>query len=120
MPQVAKNKGAIFYEVHGEGPDLVMLRGLGRCVQHWLGYEQEMAKHCRVITIDLRGIGKTTLPLSVTDTLFDLSHDVTDVLDALKIERAHVLGVSLGGMLTLATGLRHPDRCKSLITINTS
>jgi pimeloyl-ACP methyl ester carboxylesterase len=70
--------------------------------------------------MDLRGIGQTTLPLSFTHRIHDLAGDVVAVLDALGIEQAHVLGVSLGGMVALATGLEHPTRCLSVITINTS
>jgi pimeloyl-ACP methyl ester carboxylesterase len=120
MATLRRGRHLIGYEVHGEGPPLVMLRGLGRCMQHWLGYERELAEHYRVITMDLRGIGQTTLPLSFTHRIHDLAGDVVAVLDALGIEQAHVLGVSLGGMVALATGLEHPTRCLSVITINTS
>jgi pimeloyl-ACP methyl ester carboxylesterase len=120
MATLRRGRHLIGYEVHGEGPPLVMLRGLGRCMQHWLGYERELEEHYRVITMDLRGIGQTTLPLSFTHRIHDLAGDVVAVLDALGIEQAHVLGVSLGGMVALATGLEHPTRCLSVITINTS
>lgn len=120
MATLRRGRHLIGYDVHGDGPPLVMLRGLGRSVQHWLGYERELAQHYRVITMDLRGIGQTTLPLSFTHRIHDLAGDVVAVLDALGIEAAHVLGVSLGGMVALATGLEHPARCLSVIALNTS
>lgn len=120
MATLRRDRHLIGYDVHGDGPPLVMLRGLGRCMQHWLGYERELAQHYRVITMDLRGIGQTTLPLSFTHRIHDLAGDVVAVLDALGIGQAHVLGVSLGGMVALATGLEHPTRCLSVIALNTS
>lgn len=120
MTELRFNDGVISYNVHGDGAPLVILRGLGRSVSHWLGYEKELGRHHRVITIDLRGVGKTTRPWTITTSIYDIAGDVVAVLDDLKIERAHILGVSLGGMVTLATGIRHPDRCASLITVNTS
>ncbi len=120
MPTLAKKQGAIYYEVHGEGEPLVMLRGLGRSIKHWLGYDRKLAERFQVITMELRGIGRSTLPHGMTTSLFDLADDVADVLTALKIPQAHIFGVSLGGMVTLGCGLRHPERCRSLITVNTS
>lgn len=120
MPLLDKGDGNIHYEVTGEGPPLVMLRGLARSMRHWLGYEAEVAKHFKVITLDLRGIGQSTRPSTVKTTIYDMAEDVVAVLDELGIAKAHVLGVSLGGMITLAAGLRHPGRCESLIVVNSS
>jgi 3-oxoadipate enol-lactonase len=120
MPILKSDLGAIHYEVSGEGQPLVMLRGLARSMRHWLGFENEMARHFRVITLDLRGIGQSTRPCTPKMTIYDMADDVMDVLDHLQIPKAHVLGVSLGGMITLAAGLKHPDRCLSLIPVNTS
>jgi pimeloyl-ACP methyl ester carboxylesterase len=99
---------------------LVMLRGLGRSMRHWLGYENEFARHFKVVTLDLRGIGQSTRPSTARTTIYDMADDVIAVLDHLKFKQAHILGVSLGGMVTLAAGLKHPTRCLSLIAVNTS
>lgn len=120
MPTAPAGRHHISYQTHGDGPPVVMLRGLARSTSHWLGYEKELAKHCQVVTIDSRGIGKTTYPLALSNSLFDLADDVVTVLDKLKISKAHILGVSLGGMVTLAAGIKHSERCHSLITLNTS
>jgi 3-oxoadipate enol-lactonase len=120
MPILNTDDGAIHYEVTGDGPPLVMLRGLARSMRHWLGYENEVARHFRVITLDLRGIGQSSRPSRLSMTVYDMADDVVAVLDHLGIAKAHVLGVSLGGMVALATGLKYPERCESLIVINTS
>ncbi len=120
MPILKTADGAIHYEVTGNGPPLVMLRGLARSMRHWLGYDDEVGRHFKVITLDLRGIGQSTRPSTVATTIYDMADDVVAVLDDLNIPKAHVLGVSLGGMVTLAAGLRHPARCESLIVVNSS
>jgi 3-oxoadipate enol-lactonase len=120
MTTLEKNGGKLFYEVHGAGEPLVILRGLGRSIKHWLGYEYELAKVFKVITLDLRGMGQTTTRTAWSMTMYDLADDVIAVLDDLGIEAAHILGVSLGGMVALATGIKYPGRCKSLIPINAS
>lgn len=120
MPDLKRQNGSIYWDVRGSGEPIVLLRGLGRTVRHWLGYDEELAKTMRVVTLDLRGVGKSTQAHGWSDSLFDLADDVVDVLTAAKIERAHIMGVSLGGMVALATGLKYPERCLSLITVNTS
>lgn len=120
MPTITRGSHHIAYQVQGKGEPLVMLRGLGRTMRHWLGYDRKVADNHQVITLDLRGIGQTTSPLSFFHTMHDLADDVVAVLDELGIMRAHILGVSLGGMVALATGIKYPGRCKSIITINTS
>lgn len=118
--EVVTDKGVIEYLDLGEGEPVVMLRGLGRTIRHWAGFEKQMAKHFRVICLDLRGIGTNHIPMKPTMSLFDLADDVIAVLDHLKIERATILGVSLGGMVTMATGIKYPERCHSLVIVNSS
>ncbi len=120
MGLLNRGDGAIFYEVNGDGPPLVILRGLGRTIKHWLGYENVLARHAQVITMDLRGIGSSSVSSRFKTSVYDMADDVVAVLDKLKIDKAHILGVSLGGMVTLAQGLKHPGRCQSLVVVNTS
>jgi len=120
MSEIVTKNGIIEYADHGNGQPLVMLRGLGRSVRHWAGFEKVMAAHFRVITFDLRGIGTNKVPISPRDSLFDVAEDLKEVLDHLKIEKASILGVSLGGMVAMAFGLNFPDRVHSLIIVNSS
>jgi 3-oxoadipate enol-lactonase len=115
-----KGVAGIHFEVKGEGPDLVMLRGLGRNMKHWLGFDKLAAKHFRVITIDARGLGESRRTMSFADTIYDLADDVIRVLDETGTASTHVMGVSLGGMVAMAMGLKHPARTSSLVLVNSS
>lgn len=120
MPNLKHPKGTIYYEVKGEGPPLVALRGLGRTIRHWLGFDDQLSEHFQVITFDFRGVGRTTASWGVGDSIFDSADDLFMILDELNIEAAHILGVSLGGMVALAAGISRPQRCLSVTVINTS
>ena len=120
MNEIVTKNGIIEYSEYGSGHPLVLLRGLGRTVRHWAGFEKAMARHFRVITFDLRGIGTNKIPLSPRHSLFDVAQDVKEVLDHLNIEKASILGVSLGGMVAMACGLSFPERVYSLIIVNSS
>jgi pimeloyl-ACP methyl ester carboxylesterase len=57
MTTLRTKAGAVAYTAQGDGPPVVLLRGLGRTVKHWLGYERKLAESLKVITLALRGIG---------------------------------------------------------------
>ncbi|WP_141733580.1 alpha/beta fold hydrolase [Oligoflexus tunisiensis] len=120
MAFLQRESGQIHYETQGKGQALVMLRGLGRSSRYWLGFEKQLAKSFKVIQIDMRGLGRTSVPMAWTDTIDDLADDCVAVLDQLRIGRAHVFGLSLGGMVALRLGSRHPERCRSLAIANCS
>jgi pimeloyl-ACP methyl ester carboxylesterase len=120
MPEIQRGEAKVYYEVHGSGEPVVALRGLGRSIRHWLGFEKTLAKSFQVILIDLRGIGRSKGTPGWNLSLDDMARDVLAVMDELNLQRAHMLGVSLGGMVALSIGLLAPERCKSVVTINTS
>ncbi len=120
MAFLKRDGGLIHYEAQGKGEPLVMLRGLGRSSRYWLGFEKRLSKFFKVIQIDLRGLGRTQLPMKWTDSIDDLADDCAAILDHLKIKRCHFFGLSLGGMVVLRVASRHPDRCRSLVVANSS
>ena len=120
MAFLQRESGQIHYETQGKGEPLLMLRGLGRSSRYWLGFEKQLAKSFKVIQMDMRGLGRTSLPMAWTDGMDDLADDCIAVLDQLKITSARVFGVSLGGMVALRLGSRHVDRCRSLVIANAS
>ncbi len=121
MPIATTLHGPVHYEVLGRGKiPLVMHQGLGRSKDYWLGFEKELQKEFQVILIDTRGIGLSSTKLPWNLTIFDYADDVIAVLDALKIEKAHVFGLSLGGMVSLALTLKYPERIYSSMVVNSS
>lgn len=120
MPSLNLESGTLYYEVQGQGPSLIVLKGLGHTIRHWLGFDRILAKHFQVITIEHRGIGRSQARLSWRHSIFDLAGDLKLVCDHLKVKQAHILGLSMGGMVALAFACAYPQRCRSLIVANTS
>ena len=120
MPYLELPDGNIFYEDKGEGEPVLCFRGLGRSSSHWLGFDKKLANNYRVITLDARGLGRSTAPCHWELTVYDLAADGFKVLDHLGIDTAHVMGISLGGMKAMAAGLMKPERVRTLTIINSS
>jgi pimeloyl-ACP methyl ester carboxylesterase len=120
MAFVDVSGGVVFYDVKGAGEPVLLLRGLARSSRHWLGFDDELAKRYRVITTDARGLGQSTARMSFGQGVPDMAADAVKVLDAVGVETAHVVGVSLGGMVTMALGIHHPERVRTMTIINSS
>ncbi|HVM98333.1 MAG TPA: alpha/beta fold hydrolase [Candidatus Acidoferrales bacterium] len=106
-------------EVDGEGTPLVLLHGLGGDLNYWAADAPVFAKHHRVVRPDLRGFGQTDKPAGpYSPGLF--AGDVARLLDANRIEDAHVLGISMGGVIAQRLALDHPARVRSLVLVSTS
>jgi pimeloyl-ACP methyl ester carboxylesterase len=120
MPYVEVPGGTLFYEVKGSGEPVLLLRGLARSSRHWLGFDDELAKRYQVITTDARGLGQSTARMKFTQGVPDMADDAVKVLDAAGVGAAHVVGVSLGGMVTMAMGIHHRARVRTMVVINSS
>jgi len=96
---------ALYYEVHGEGPALLLTHGYSSTSHMWAGQIGPLSKHFKVITWDMRGHGRTTSP-----------DDPALYSDA---RRAVIGGLSLGGYMSLAFHLNHPERTRALLIIDT-
>lgn len=116
MPLTSGSEARIYYEVRGrrESPPLVLLRGLGRSLAHWVGVHDELEDRFRVVLIDNRGVGKSRAPL-LPFTTANMATDVARVLDHAGIARAHLFGTSLGGMVAQRVAIDHPQRVDRLI-----
>jgi 3-oxoadipate enol-lactonase len=107
-----------YYESTGEGEALIFVHGLGSSSQDWEYQLPFFREHFQVITYDVRGHGqseKAKPPYSVP--LF--AKDLAELLDELGIEKAHIVGVSMGGWIAFQFGLDYPERTLSLTVINT-
>ncbi len=120
MPHCEVEAGKIYYETHGKGEVLVLLRGLSRSSSYWLGFEKVLAKNFKVVLIDARGLGRSDAAMSWNDGLPALAQDCLAVLDKLRIKRFHIFGLSLGGMVALELAGLAPERIQGLIVANSS
>lgn len=91
-----------------------MLRGLGRTARHWDGVIEALEPHFRLLLIDNRGVGQSDAvrrPFAVAD----MARDVVHALDAAGLGRAHVFGMSLGGMIAQRLAIHHRSRVDKLV-----
>ena len=124
MPAMAFARVAgrkVHYELHGEhaGVPLVLVMGVGGSCQGWLPFQvPAFAKRRRVLIYDHRGVGGSEddgRPF----TTRDLAADLLGLLDALRIERADLLGAFMGGMVAQHAGLDRPERVGRLVLVGT-
>ncbi len=109
----------IHYRVYGEGTPLVMLHGLGSSGVDWFPVTPTLAARYRLILIDLRGHGLSSLSLSRDYRVERMAEDVLAVMDHLGLEQTAMLGLSLGGCVTLQAAILHPERLHKIILVNT-
>ncbi len=99
--------------VEGEGPAIVLIHGFPLAKETWDAQAAVLAKRARVVRFDLRGLGKSSVPPGPY-LMETLASDCSDVLDALGIERATIVGHSLGGYVAFAFHRLFSERCAGL------
>jgi pimeloyl-ACP methyl ester carboxylesterase len=110
----------IRYVEQGQGPAIVMMHGYtGTLDRHFIanGVFANLAKDHRAIAIDLRGHGKSGKPHDPKAYGEEMARDVVRLLDHLKIQRAHVLGYSLGAFIAGRVATLHPERLMSVVYV---
>ena len=116
MPYVPTRDIITYYEEAGSGDPLVLIRGLGSDLQAWALQVPALAKHFRVITYDNRGAGRTSAP-DKPYSIAGMADDLATLLGELKIEKANVLGYSMGGMIAQEFALKYPNKVEKLILL---
>jgi 3-oxoadipate enol-lactonase/4-carboxymuconolactone decarboxylase len=102
-------------------PVLVLLNSIGTSTEIWTPCVGPLAEQFRVVRIDTRGHGDSPpAPAGMQCTIADLGRDVLETLDHLGVGRAHLAGVSLGGMTALWLAAHHPERVARLALVCTS
>ena len=119
MPTVRVNGIEMYYELHGAGEPLALIPGLATDVSEWGTIIEPLAQRYQVIAFDNRGAGRTDKP-DQPYTVELMAEDTAGLLQALGVERANILGVSLGGRIAQALTLAHPERVAKLILVSTS
>ena len=117
MSRLCRGPGAaIHYETHGQGPAVLLTHGFGLTARMWTGQIEALAPANRLIVWDLRGHGRSDSPEAAS--LYHVEACVADMLallDAAGVRQAVLGGLSLGGYLSLAFHLRHPERVRALM-----
>jgi len=113
VPIIDRAGVSIHYEAHGpaDAPAILLSHGYGATMRMWDGQVAAFADRCRLVLWDMRGHGESGDPRD--PALYSQALTVGDmaaVLDATGIERAVIAGLSLGGVMSLAFHLVHPDR----------
>ncbi len=109
---VAVPDGRLYWEETGKGPTLILLHGHSLDRTMWDPQMSALSRRFRVIRYDLRGYGRSTLPLEGRNQLH--ADDLRRLMDGLGIARAHVVGLSLGGTVVLDMLALHPERLLSV------
>ncbi len=120
MAMLNRDGVGIYYEVHGEGPPLLLSHGYSATSEMWRGQIEALAKDFKLILWDMRGHGRSDYPedpaaYSEAQTVADMAA----LLDTVGAKTATIGGLSLGGYMSLAFHLAHPDRVRALLIIDT-
>ena len=118
MPKAYVNGINVNYKVHGEGEPLVLIMGFGAGRWAWFLQIGAFKKYYKVITYDNRGVGKTDKP-SEPYSAKAMADDTVGLMDHLGIDKAHILGFSMGGIIAQELAISYPERVRKLILAST-
>ncbi len=119
MPLLKVRDTQLYYELHGEGEPLILIPGFGTGLWIWFKQVPKLAEHFRVITFDPRGIARSEGGDHFASMVM-LAEDVKELLCALDIEKAHIVGASFGGFVAQEFALAHPEMTDALVLCCTS
>jgi pimeloyl-ACP methyl ester carboxylesterase len=108
----------LFYEVRGDGPDVVMLHPYPSDHSYWLPAARHLESSFRLVLPDLRGLGRSGMGKDAT-TMAELAGDLLRLCDELEIGRAAFVGCSVGGYVLFEFWRRYRERVKALVLMDT-
>jgi 3-oxoadipate enol-lactonase len=116
MPLVRAGEIELSYDRAGSGPPLLLIMGMSGTFDHWdATFLASLRRDFDVIVYDHRGVGSSArLESSGSLTIAQLAEDAAALLTALEVDSAHVLGISMGGMVAQELALAHPTRIRTL------
>jgi pimeloyl-ACP methyl ester carboxylesterase len=118
MPLAKLDGININYKVEGQGEPLVMIMGFTANRSNWMPQIPLFKKYYRVITFDNRGVGKSDKPPGPYSTRM-MADDTAKLMDLLEIEKAHIVGLSMGGMIAQELAINYPQRVMKLVLAST-
>jgi 3-oxoadipate enol-lactonase len=119
MPYTTTASVRIYYEFEGQGPTVLLLHPVGLDSTCWRAQVAVFASHFEVLRVDLRGHGRSDTP-PPPYSLSEYAGDIHALLRELRRGPAHVLGLSLGGMVGQVLALEHPADVRSLVLADTN
>jgi 3-oxoadipate enol-lactonase len=114
MPKARVNGVSINYSVEGRGEPFFLIMGFSGSKMAWFFQRRAFRKHFQVVTFDNRGVGESGKPTGPYSMQM-FADDTVGLMDHLGIDKAHVLGVSMGGMIAQHIALSHPERVRKLV-----
>ena len=109
----------MYYESHGSGPPLLLIGGMAQSVAELQPLIAGLATQNTVVAMDNRGAGRTSAPRGPY-SVDQMARDTIALMDHLGIDRAHLLGISMGGRIALSLAVGHPKRVERLVLVSTS
>ncbi len=114
MPKAPVNGISMYYEVQGKGVPIVLIQGFAGNHQAWFFQTSVFKKYYKVITFDSRGIGRSGRS-GEPYTIRTMADDVIGLMDSLGVDKAHVLGLSLGGLVAQEIAISYPESVIKLV-----
>jgi pimeloyl-ACP methyl ester carboxylesterase len=119
MPLLNLDDIDLYYEITGDGEPLLFIHGLGSSCRDWEQQVRFFARRYKVIVFDVRGHGKSGKPPGpYSMPLFAM--DTAKMLQALGVGPAHIVGISMGGMIAFQLAVSYPELVRSLVIVNSS
>lgn len=119
MPKVEIDGVNIDYEVIGSGPEVVLINGMGRDRNSWIMQRHALSQRFTLVLYDHRGCGKSDRPRGGYD-IPTLVEDLKSVIEAAQLEKANLMGVSMGGMVAQSFAVTYPELVDRLVLISTA
>jgi proline-specific peptidase len=119
MDKIRVNGNSIAFQDEGRGKPVIFIHGLGGDHREWMLQIPEFSKRFRCVAIDLPGHGKSDIP-GRTYTPMDYAADIYSLIDKLSLEKPHIIGLSMGGMITQELALAYPNDIDRIVLVSTS
>lgn len=119
MPYFDHDECQLHYEEYGSGTPLLLIHGLGSSTLDWEYQIPALSQHYRVISLDLRGHGRSDKPRE-RYSIAGFAEDVAALIEHLSLPPVHLVGISMGGMTGFQVGVDYPELLKSLTIVNSA